>query len=114
MSLRDSSLRDGFSREIPHNLRGTHRLQHGKLEASWISHGVCEGRDHKAVGKNMLTLIKLTAAIAIALGVLSPNLTPGADSCECKAKAEAQQLLPRADTCECKAKATSGGAAFIP
>lgn len=43
--------------------------------------------------------------MAIALGVLCPNFTPGADSCECKAKAGVQQVVPHADTCECKAKA---------
>ncbi|MEY2428718.1 MAG: hypothetical protein QOJ40_1603 [Verrucomicrobiota bacterium] len=53
----------------------------------------------------MLTIIKLVAGAALALGILSPNFTPRADTCECKAKGNAQQLVPHADTCECKAKA---------
>ena len=56
----------------------------------------------------MLTLMKLTAGIAIAIGILTPSLTPRADSCECKAKADSlgKQIVPHADTCECKAKKT--------
>jgi hypothetical protein len=53
----------------------------------------------------MLTIIKLVAGAALALGILSPNFTPRADSCSCKASAGAQQLVPHADNCECKAKA---------
>ena len=52
----------------------------------------------------MLTLIKLTLGIAIAVSVLRPGFKPGVDTCECKAKA-LTQTVPRADTCECKAKA---------
>jgi hypothetical protein len=53
----------------------------------------------------MLTVIKLLAGAAIALGILSPGFTPRADNCECKAKAAAiGQAIPHADTCECKAK----------
>ena len=54
-------------------------------------------------GKKMLTLLKLLAGVAIALGILSPGLSPRADTCECKAKAAMPQPVPRADTCECKA-----------
>jgi hypothetical protein len=57
------------------------------------------------LGKAMLTIIKLVAGAALALGILSPNFTPRADTCECKAKAGARQFVPHADTCECKAKA---------
>ena len=53
----------------------------------------------------MLTIIKLVAGAALALGILSPGFAPRADTCECKAKAGVQQLVPHADTCECKAKA---------
>jgi hypothetical protein len=53
----------------------------------------------------MLTIIKLVAGAALALGILSPNFTPRADTCECKARGNAQQLVPHADNCECKAKA---------
>ena len=53
----------------------------------------------------MLTLIKLVAGAAIALGILSPGFTPKADTCECKAKGNMSQAVPHADTCECKAKA---------
>ena len=53
----------------------------------------------------MLTLFKLVAGAALALSILSPSLTPRADTCECKAKATAiTQAVPHADTCECKAK----------
>lgn len=55
----------------------------------------------------MLTIIKLVAGAALALGILSPNFTPRADTCECKAKSNSsiRQFVPHADTCECKAKA---------
>ena len=53
----------------------------------------------------MLTLLKLVAGAALAVGILSPNFTPRADNCECKAKASAlNQAVPHADSCECKAK----------
>ena len=51
----------------------------------------------------MLTLVKLVAGVAIALGILSPSFRLGADTCECKAKGSAAQIVPHADTCECKA-----------
>jgi hypothetical protein len=56
----------------------------------------------------MLTLLKLVAGATIALGVLSPGFTPRADTCECKAKANAvgKQMAPHADSCECKARKT--------
>ena len=54
----------------------------------------------------MLTLLKLVAGIVIALGILSPGLSPRADTCECKTKGKALQVVPRADTCECKAKSS--------
>jgi hypothetical protein len=55
----------------------------------------------------MLTLLKLMAGAAIALGILSPGSTPRAEDCECKAKADGaiQHAVPHADDCECKAKA---------
>ena len=53
----------------------------------------------------MLTLLKLVAGAAIALGILSPGLTPRADSCECKAKAGVTHVVPHADSCQCKASA---------
>jgi hypothetical protein len=54
----------------------------------------------------MLTLLKLAVGAAIALSILSPGLTPRADTCECKARANAaiNQVVPHADTCECKAR----------
>jgi len=54
----------------------------------------------------MLTLLKLLAGIALAIGILSPGFSPKADTCECKAKSKNTQLVPRADTCECKAKSS--------
>jgi hypothetical protein len=55
--------------------------------------------------KCMLTLIKLVAGVSLAVGILSPNFTPRADTCECKARGNAvSQMVPHADTCECKAK----------
>jgi hypothetical protein len=50
----------------------------------------------------MLTLLKLAAAVVIAVGILCPR----ADTCECKAKAGLSPVVPKADTCECKAKST--------
>jgi hypothetical protein len=56
----------------------------------------------------MITIIKLAAAGAIGLGILSPGFTPRADDCECKGKANAAVFaVPRADDCECKAKANA-------
>ena len=56
----------------------------------------------------MVTLIKMVAGAAIAMGILSPGFAPRADSCECKAKAAAiSQIVPHSDTCECKAKVPS-------
>lgn len=57
-------------------------------------------------GKTMITLIKLVTGAVLAFSILSPSFTPKADTCECKAKAGATQLVPRADTCECKAKSS--------
>jgi len=54
--------------------------------------------------KAMIALLKVVAGAAIALCILSPSSTPKADTCECKAKANVQQMVPHADTCECKAK----------
>lgn len=54
----------------------------------------------------MITLIKLVTGAVLAFSILSPSFTPKADTCECKAKAGATQLVPRADTCECKAKSS--------
>jgi hypothetical protein len=48
--------------------------------------------------------MKLLAGAAIALGILSPGLTPRADTCECKAHDSIGNVVPHADTCECKAK----------
>lgn len=53
----------------------------------------------------MLTLLKLAAAAVIAVGVLSPGMTPRADKCECKTSGSAAGFVPKADTCECKARA---------
>jgi hypothetical protein len=56
----------------------------------------------------MITLLKLAAAGALALSILSPGFTPRADNCECKAKANSaitRLSVPHADSCECKAKA---------
>src|SRR4051812_18412164 len=91
----------------------------GKHPITWESHCGYRKRNRKrlyfrmgcakdatinAVGKNMLTLIKLVAGAAIAFGILSPGFKQRADTCECKAKAGTQQFVPHADTCECKAK----------
>jgi hypothetical protein len=53
----------------------------------------------------MLTLMKLAAGVVIAIGVLSPGMTPRADKCECKTSGRVADFVPKADTCECKAKA---------
>jgi len=55
----------------------------------------------------MLTILKLVAGAAIALGILGPGFTPRADNCECKAKSNGtiQHVVPHADDCQCKAKA---------
>jgi hypothetical protein len=38
---------------------------------------------------------------------VSPSFAPRAETCECKAKAQAlTQAVPHADTCECKARKT--------
>ena len=69
-----------------------------------IAPGVGKGMPtvhHVDAGKIMLTLIKLVAGTVLALSIL----TPRADTCECKAKANAAKVVPQADTCECKAKA---------
>jgi hypothetical protein len=58
-------------------------------------------------GIGMITLMKLLAGAAIALGVLSPGFAPRADTCECKAKGLAPHVVPHSDTCECKAKTPS-------
>lgn len=58
----------------------------------------------------MITFIKLAAAGAIGLGILSPGFTPRTEDCECKAKADgalAAFAVPRADDCECKADASA-------
>lgn len=53
----------------------------------------------------MLTLMKLAAGVVIAIGVLSPGMTPRADKCECKTSGRVADFVPKVDTCECKAKA---------
>jgi hypothetical protein len=57
----------------------------------------------------MITVIKVVAAAALAVSILSPGFAPRADNCECKAKAGAAvdhlKFTPRVDNCECKAKA---------
>jgi hypothetical protein len=45
----------------------------------------------------MVTLMKLLAGTAIALGILTPGFAPRADTCECKAKAAISQIN---DWCE--------------
>ena len=56
----------------------------------------------------MLTLIKLVAGAAIALGILSPGFTPKADTCECKAKGNMSQSGCRTRTlASAKPKRTS-------
>ena len=65
---------------------------------------VCAGGATATQETSMLTVFKLLAGAAIALGILSPGFTPRADTCECKAKAGVGQIVPHADTCECKAK----------
>ncbi len=61
-------------------------------------------RSLTAMEETMLTLLKLAVAGVIGLGMLHPF---SADTCECKAKANAAQMLPSADSCTCKASANA-------
>ena len=49
----------------------------------------------------MFTLLKLAAAGCIGFAMLG---SPRADSCTCKADANAFSKVPHAEDCECKAK----------
>ena len=53
----------------------------------------------------MFTLLKLAFAAMLGFAVLSPGLSPRADSCTCKADANSLSAVPHAEDCECKAKA---------
>ena len=63
----------------------------------------------------MLTLLKVGAAVGIAMGILNPGFSPHAEDCECKAKADGalHSVVPRAEDCECKAEANSSRG-FVP
>jgi len=59
----------------------------------------------------MNTILKLIAGAILAVSILSPGITPRADTCECKAKSAAAAIdhikfTPRAENCECKAKSS--------
>jgi len=60
----------------------------------------------------MSTILKLLAGAILAVSILSPGITPRADTCECKAKSAAGAMInhikftPRVENCECKAKSS--------